>query len=156
MRTSLQPITQNNYEAVCDLDVAEAQQEYVACNMWSLVEAQFNSGYETRAIYTGEKPVGFLMWVKESREKISIWRFMVDQKQQGKGIGRAALQLALQEIRQTPNIEQIEICYNPKNPVAKDFYSSFGFTEMGMDKDNEDMLAIINLTNKTPEEADAI
>lgn len=81
---------------------------------------------------------------------------MVDQKQQGKGIGRAALQLALQEIRQTPNIEQIEICYNPKNPVAKDFYSSFGFTEVGMDKDNEDMLAIINITNKTPEETDAI
>ncbi|GAB2886015.1 GNAT family N-acetyltransferase [Microbulbifer echini] len=147
MVTFLQPITKDNYEAVCDLDVSKEQQKYVACNMWSLVESQFNSEYETRAIYSGESPVGFLMWVKENHEKISIWRFMVDQKHQKKGIGRTALELALHEIRQTPNIKQIEICYNPTNPIAKDFYSSFGFVEIGMDDDNEDMLAIIDLSS---------
>ncbi|WP_444946208.1 GNAT family N-acetyltransferase [Microbulbifer sp. VTAC004] len=147
MATSLRLITKDNYEAVCDLDVALEQQEYVACNLWSLVEAQFNTGYETRAIYFGENPVGFFMWVKENHEKMSIWRFMVDQKYQQKGIGRTALKLALHEIRQTPNIKQIKICYNPKNPVAKDFYSSFGFVEVGIDDDNEDMLAIIDLSN---------
>lgn len=85
MRTSLQPITQNNYEPVYDLDVAEAQQEYVACNMWSLVEAQFNSGYETRAIYTGEKPVGFLMWVKESPEKFLFGDLWLTRSSRGRG-----------------------------------------------------------------------
>ncbi|MEF1301316.1 GNAT family N-acetyltransferase, partial [Vibrio owensii] len=39
----------------------------------------------------------------------------------------------------------IEICYNPTNPVAKPFYSQFGFEEVGMDEDGEDMLAIIEL-----------
>ncbi|MGB0900074.1 MAG: GNAT family N-acetyltransferase, partial [Psychrobium sp.] len=48
MDISLKPITKDNYEAVCDLDVAESQQDFVACNMWSLVEAQFNEGYVTR------------------------------------------------------------------------------------------------------------
>jgi len=147
MTTSLQPITKDNYEAVCDLDVAPEQQKFVSCNMWSLVESQFNTGYETRAIYFGEKPVGFFMWVKENQEKMSIWRFMVDQKYQQKGIGRAALKSALHEIKRAPNIKQIEICYNPANPVAKDFYSSFGFIEVGMDDDNEDMHAIIDFSN---------
>ncbi|UNK15956.1 GNAT family N-acetyltransferase [Paenibacillus sp. N3/727] len=70
---------------------------------------------------------------------------MVDQNYQNNGIGRKALLLALDEIKQTGGLEEIEICYNPNNPVAKDFYASFGFVEVGMDKENEDMLAIIKI-----------
>nr|WP_230537288.1 hypothetical protein [Teredinibacter turnerae] len=29
--------------------------------------------------------------------------------------------------------EKIKICYDPKNPVAKGFYSSFGFVEVGIE-----------------------
>ena len=145
LNVSLQQVTKNNYEQVCDLDVSKEQEDYVACNMWSLVESMFNEGYETRAIYLDNKPVGFFMWVKESRTKVSIWRFMIDHKHQKNGIGRQALNLALAEIKQLANIHEIEICYNPKNPVAKEFYSSFGFIEVGMDEDNEDMLAVITI-----------
>jgi len=138
-------VTKENYEAVCELDVLEVQNDYVACNMWSLVESQFNDGYETRAIYLDGKEVGFFMWVLETTEKVSIWRFMIDHQYQQKGIGRKALNLAINEIKQVSGLKEIEICYNPKNPVAKSFYSSFGFNETGMDEDNEDMLAIIKL-----------
>ena len=145
MKVSLRPVTRNNYEEVCELDVAKEQEEFVACNMWSLVESMFNEGYETKAIYLNEEPVGFFMWVQESKDKVSIWRFMIDIKNQQKGIGRKALSLALDEIKQVPDLKQIEICYNPNNPVAKEFYSSFGFSEVGMDEDGEDMLAIIEI-----------
>lgn len=145
MAVSLRQITKSNYEQVCDLDVSEEQQDYVASNMWSLVESSFNDGYETRAIYLGEEPVGFFMWVTETLSKVSIWRFMIDHKHQKNGIGRIALNLALNEIKLTDGLKEIEICYNPNNPVAKVFYSSFGFVEVGMDDDNEDMLAAITL-----------
>ncbi|MEP1741309.1 MAG: GNAT family N-acetyltransferase [Kangiellaceae bacterium] len=145
MAVSLRRITKSNYEQVGDLDVSEEQQDYVASNMWSLVESSFNDGYETRAIYLGEEPVGFFMWVTETLSKVSIWRFMIDHKHQKNGIGRIALNLALNEIKLTDGLKEIEICYNPNNPVAKAFYSSFGFVEVGMDDDNEDMLAVITL-----------
>lgn len=145
MEVSLRQITKENYESICDLDVAKEQEEYVACNMWSLVESMFNEGHETRAIYLNDEPIGFFMWVQETKDKISIWRFMVDQKHQQKGIGRTALKLALDEIKQVFSLKKIEICYNPKNPVAKDFYSSVGFVEIGMNEDGEDMLAVIDL-----------
>jgi diamine N-acetyltransferase len=145
MNISLEDVTSANYEEVCDLDVTKAQQEYVACNMWSLVEAHYNSGYTCKAIYQNNEPVGFFMWVQETPTKVSIWRFMVDEHHQNKGIGRQALTMAIAEIKTTSKLEQIEICYNPKNPVAKDFYSSFGFEEVGLDEDEEDMLAIINI-----------
>ncbi len=145
MNISLEDITSANYEDVCDLDVTKAQQDYVASNMWSLVEAHYNSGHTCKAIYQNNKPVGFFMWVQEPPTKVSIWRFMVDEHHQNKGIGRQALTMAIAEIKTTSKLEQIEICYNPKNPVAKDFYSSFGFEEVGLDEDEEDMLAIINI-----------
>ncbi len=147
---SLRAITKGNYEAVCDLDVSEQQQDYVACNMWSLVEAQFNSGYSTRAIYLSEQPIGFFMWVQESAHKVSIWRFMIDERYQRQGYGRYALTLAIAEIKEQPQITEIEICYNPSNPVAKQFYSQFGFIEQGMDDDEEDMLALLYIENQTP------
>ncbi|NRD74744.1 GNAT family N-acetyltransferase [Shewanella sp. VB17] len=145
MEVSLRHVTKENYEAVCELDVEKTQEDYVACNMWSLVESMFNEGHESRAIYANDEPIGFLMWVRETTEKISIWRFMVDQKHQKKGIGRKALNLSLAEIRLVSDLKKIEICYNPKNPVAKDFYSDFGFIEVGMDEEDEDMLAVINI-----------
>ncbi|HDM8234062.1 TPA: GNAT family N-acetyltransferase [Vibrio campbellii] len=145
MNVSLREVTKQNYELVCDLDVTRPQEEFVACNMWSLVESFYNEGYVVRAIYLGEEAVGFFMWVYETSDKVSIWRFMIDAKHQNRGIGRVALKLAIEEIKQTPNLKQIEICYNPTNPVAKPFYSHFGFEEVGMDEDGEDMLAIIEL-----------
>ena len=145
MKISLEEIDKSNYEAVCDLDVAESQNEYVACNMWSLVESFYKSRHTCKAIYCENEPVGFFMWVQESPSKIAIWRFMIDIKFQNKGIGRIALMQALNAIKQTVNLEEIEICYNPKNPVAKQFYSSFGFQEVGMDEEEEDMLAVIKL-----------
>mgnify|MGYP003112558885 FL=1 len=145
MEVSLRQVTKENYEEVCELDVTKEQEDYVACNMWSIVESQYNEGYETRVVYMKEEPVGFFMWVKESEIKVSIWRFMVDKKHQQKSIGRVSLNLALAEIKKVSDLQEIEICYNPKNPVAKEFYSSFGFYEVGMDEDDEDMLAVIKL-----------
>ena len=145
MTLSLRPVTADNYEAICDLDVAPEQEAFVACNMWSLVEAAYNDGHITRGIYLNDEAVGFFMWVYETPNKVSIYRFMVDQIHQRKGIGRQAMAMALQEIQQDSNLSCIEICYNPNNPVAKDFYASFGFIEVGMDDDGEDMLAEIQL-----------
>lgn len=145
MNISLRAIDKYNYEAICDLDVSPEQQDLVACNMFSIVESKFNDGYTTRAIYHDDEAVGMLMWVQESIERISIWRFMVDQQFQQQGIGRKALTLALEEIKQTPNLTTIEICYVPSNPVAKSFYASFSFEEIRINEDDGEMLAVIKL-----------
>jgi diamine N-acetyltransferase len=88
VEVSLRQVTKENYEDVCELDVTKEQKNkrtkkqknYVACNMWSIVESNYNEGYETRVIYMKEEPVDFFMWVKESEIKVSIWRFMIDKK----------------------------------------------------------------------------
>ncbi|CRL59388.1 GNAT family N-acetyltransferase [Proteus vulgaris] len=145
MDISLKPITSDNYEEISLLEVEEYQEDYIASNMWSLVEAAYNENYIVRGIYLSDKSVGFFMWVKENPYKITIWRFMIDKVHQNKGLGREALHIALSEIKQDKQINEIEICYNPLNPVAKKFYSSFGFEEIGLDKDGDDMLVVIRV-----------
>ncbi|MGB8641632.1 MAG: GNAT family protein, partial [Nitrososphaeraceae archaeon] len=60
------------------------------------------------------------------------------------GYGRAALNKALEEIRAIPGVSRISIRYMPENPVAKPFYASFGFVEVGRDRDGE-MIVVLKL-----------
>ena len=57
---------------------------------------------------------------------------MIDAKQQGKGYGRQALSLLLEEIRQSPygKVEHCYTSYERTNIVAKKLYESFGFEEV--------------------------
>ncbi|WP_249331917.1 GNAT family N-acetyltransferase [Pseudoalteromonas rubra] len=102
--------------------------------------------YEIRAInYRGEQ-IGLIMWVFEKPHRVSIWRLMVDKTYQQQSIGRQALSAALEEIRSLPEVTEIAICYVPDNPVAKNFYASFGFVETGFDEEEEEMLAEIRIS----------
>ncbi|MGE5778960.1 MAG: GNAT family N-acetyltransferase [Hyphomicrobiales bacterium] len=58
---------------------------------------------------------------------------MIDVKHQGKGYGRAALD----EIKATPGVKKVSIGYMSENAVAKQFYASFGFVEVGRGEDGE-------------------
>lgn len=137
----LKHVTADNWEAVVDLELHDEQEDFVAENAYSLAESKFNPFARPRAIYAGKRIVGFLMYESLEAEgkphEVSIYRFMIDKRHQGKGYGRAALARALDEIRRNSRIRKISICYVPNNPVAKQFYESFGFAEVGRDEDGE-------------------
>jgi diamine N-acetyltransferase len=75
----------------------------------------------------------------------SIYRFMIDRRQQGKGHGRAALAELLKEIQSIPGVKKISICYMASNHQAKQFYANFGFREVGRDRDGE-TIAELNIS----------
>ena len=137
----LRDVTAANRQAVVNLELSPEQQDLVASNAESLDEARSDPDARPRAVYAGERVVGFLMYDAgqpddDPREAL-IYRFMIDRGAQGEGYGRAALAKALDEIRAIPKISKISIGYMPDNPVAKPFYASFGFVEVGTDEDGE-------------------
>jgi diamine N-acetyltransferase len=137
----LEDVTASNWHAVARLKLAPEQEDLVASNLYSIAQAKFDPDARPRAIYAGSELVGFLMYdVWETNDKTreaSIYRFMIDRQHQGKGYGRAALTRALDEIKAVPGIRKVSIGYMPENPVAKPFYGSFGFVEVGTDEDGE-------------------
>jgi diamine N-acetyltransferase len=134
-KVKLKNVTADNWEAVVELVLGAGQEDLVASNLYSVAEAQFDAGARPRAVYAGKRVVGFLMYdvqkTKGKAQDASIYRFMIDRKHQGIGYGRAALSKALEEIRAIPGVNRISICYMPENPVAKPFYASFGFVDVG-------------------------
>jgi diamine N-acetyltransferase len=145
----LQDVTAQNWRAVVSLKLAEDQQRLLASNAYSVAQSKFDEAAQPRAIYAGDTVVGFLMYdvpeVDDADQSVSIYRFMVGLEHQGKGYGRAALNRAIDEIRQIPGIEKITISYVHGNARAKDFYASFGFSELPGKEGDWELVAELKL-----------
>ena len=137
----LKDVTADNWEAVTELKLAKGQKHTVAGNAYSLAESKFNPYAVPRAIYAGKKLVGFIMYEtlheEDEPNTYSIYRFMIDKRQQGKGYGRRALEQVIEEISRKEDCKRITICYVPSNTTAKQFYASIGFKDIGLDEDGE-------------------
>lgn len=149
MTITVRPITEENWDLACDLELLKYQEDYIASNSYSIAQASFYPNFHTRAIYKDEEVIGFLMYVSMEEEgqapgSYAIYRFMVDHRHQGKGHGRSAFGLALEEIAARPGAKTISITYKPDNAVAKNLYASFGFAETCIDAGGE-MNALITL-----------
>ncbi len=157
----LEEVTYKNAWDLLKLKVGKGQEDFVAPNDMSLVEAYLATVGGGQAfpfgIYDDDLPVGFLMISydvddsyegnpKIARKNYGLWRLMIDEKYQRRGYGREALSLALGFIRSFPcgKAEYCYLSYEPENEVAKKLYHEFGFTENG-EYDDEEVVAVLKL-----------
>ena len=91
---------------------------------------------ETKAIYEDDEMVGFVMYGIDEGE-LWIMRYMIDYRHQGKGLGKLALGLIVDEIWKSYTEQQIKISIEPDNIVAKHLYGSLGFIDTDTYEDGE-------------------
>ena len=148
----LEKINAQNVWDLVALKVSESQEDFVAPNETSIIEAYTAIGTGCTAfpfgIFDDKTPVGFLMIGHNEaafdelceddvpeilRNNYTVWRLMIDEKHQQKGYGREAVRLALEFIRTFPcgKAEYCVLSYEPENIIAKKLYASFGFEETG-------------------------
>lgn len=142
---SLEPVGKGNRAPILALELLPEQQGFVASNAESLAEARRDREAIARAVVTHGRVVGFLMYsAPEDEDEAIIYRFMIDRREQGRGLGRAAVAMVLEEIASLAHIRRVSICYEPENAAARRLYASFGFVEKGLDEDGE-MIAMLEL-----------
>ncbi len=139
-------ITENNLSTCVALNPGEANKDFVAPNVRSLAIAYVNqdNGVCTPmpyAIYKDEVMVGFIMMSFLGKDQdndveedtYDIWRFMVDEKYQGKGYGREALMKAIELIKSFPHghANQIILSCASGNKAGNSLYKSVGFKPNG-------------------------
>ncbi|KYF51104.1 hypothetical protein BE08_00620, partial [Sorangium cellulosum] len=131
---SLREITRDNLNAILELSVAEPQKRYVATNAVSLAQAHFAPEAWYRAIYCGDEPAGFVMLEDHSlvspppdKLEIGVWRFMVDQRFQRRGVGRAAMLQVIEHVRRKGLFSSLLLSYVPGPDSPEAFYRSLGF-----------------------------
>jgi len=131
---SLRSIDQNNWEKCIQLKPKQEQQKFIASNLYSIAESQFLSGFVTRAVYFDEELVGFSMYgLDPEDDNYWIYRFMIDERFQGRGYGKDAMQLIIREIeRKNDRTDVIFLGYHPDNEGARQLYAKVGFKETGM------------------------
>jgi len=139
----LQEITEANFSECINLKVSEEQQTFVASNVKSLAQAWlYPNNARPFSIYDDETMVGFLMvdidfhWHGD-KNTAYLWRLMIDEKHQGKGYGKAAVQLAIKYLEENTNPDKIKTAYVPSNESAKRLYESLGFIVNGEVDDGE-------------------
>lgn len=71
---------------------------------------------------------------------------MIDERFQGQGLGRKAMEAVLNYIRTYPcgKADYCWLSYEPKNKAAQSLYSKFGFAENG-EMDGEEVIAVLKL-----------
>ena len=132
MTVTLHPIAKDNYLKCIRLKVSAGQETFVASNAVSLVQAVYEEGAIPRAIYADDTMVGFIMAQYIPAEQMPyIWRLMIDASHQGKGYGKAAMQLMLDHLKAIPGCQRIGISYVPENDTARQLYAALGFIETG-------------------------
>ena len=147
----LRPIDRSNRTTVEELTVRPSQRGFVDGVRESLVEAEESSALRpwTRAVYAGDVPVGFLMLADDVPSHLTaipwryyLWRMLIDHRQQGRGHGRAALDLLCDYLRIRPGADWLytSVVPGPGSPLG--FYRAYGFDETGAWFDHEQVLRL--------------
>jgi diamine N-acetyltransferase len=146
---SLREITADTVIAVVKLQVGEGQDGFVATNAVSLAQALFSPEAWYRAVYLDETLVGFVMVYDESlrpepppRPAVGLWRFMIDGRYQGRGVGAEALRLVIGHVRSKARFETLEVSYVPGDGSPERFYLNAGFRHTGRVEDGEVVLEL--------------
>jgi len=157
----LEKVNGKNVWSILSLRVAKEQENFVASNEISIIEAyiaQTGNGHAFPfGIYEDNTLVGFLMigfdtddyWEDAppiAKGNYTLWRLMIDRRYQRRGYGKAAIGLALEFVKSFPcgKAEYCWLSYEPENAAARKLYHAFGFSETG-DWDGEEMIAVLKL-----------
>ncbi len=147
---TLRPVTGRNLYDVLDLKVADSQTLSVAPNSVSLAEACYQRFAWQRAIYADDTLVGYLLlYDNPEKPEYYLWRLMVDERYQGRGFGRSAVEQLIEYVRGRPGAQELTVSYVPGDGSPQPFYSSFGFVDTGEIHDGENLMRL-DLTDLAP------
>lgn len=128
MDINFREIDKSNYRTCVSLKVGEHQTNYVASNVFSLVQASYEDELYPLGIYNGDEMVGFLLY--DYDEELGGWsfsRFMIDIKHQNKGLGSKALEKFLDFFHNKFPNESLYTSVEINNKIAIKMYEKYGF-----------------------------
>jgi len=146
LKISLRPITEENKLECINLKPRIDQMHFVALNINSLKKAELEPSTKAFGIYFDDIMVGFTLFdISPFEEDGCFWivRFMIDERYQGRGFGKAALKEIISIMKNIEGCNRIRTSHVPGNNVVNKLYKEFGFQETGEKLDGETILDLI-------------
>lgn len=147
MKVQLKRVTRENWEEALNLKVKDMQRKFAPSVAISLAKVYIKPDgdkveYIPFAIFDNERMVGFIMHAYEEDTTDMYWinGFIIDERYQGRGYGRAALSEMLAWIKtRFPHCAEIRLTVFKDNHHARGLYKSFGFLTTGEILGEEDV-----------------
>ena len=99
-----------------------------------------------KAIYAKDDLVGFIMYDLDTEEQqVFIWRFLIDQRYQGKGYGRQTIETVLAMAKEQAKITKVVADYVDGNEPMKKILLDLGFEETGFNKEINEHIMVYQL-----------
>lgn len=150
---TLQEIDRDNWGDIMDLSLRLEQGGLSAPN-FHVIGEYGEPSYVQVGIYSGSQIVGFAMYgFDPDEQQYWIYRLMIDQAEQHKGYGRAALVEIITRLRENPDCDAIYMGHRPENMVGASLLGSFGFRRTGQMLYGE---FITRLDLKNPEQVEKL
>ena len=136
----LRPLDNENFLEVLLLRVKEQQRRFIADNFKSFAQAHFDPDAWLRAIYCDNTPVGLVLLTIEKEEYETLqclgqpylWRLMIAEAYQRKGIGKATMQQVIEEVSKWPEAKDLYLSVVEENKSARKFYLELGFQDLNL------------------------
>ena len=151
MSITLRDITGDNYFQVLELKISPEQEaaKFVAPVVRSLADAWYyrDEGITyPKAIYAKDDLVGFIMYDLDPEEQqVFIWRFLIDQRYQGKGYGRQTIEAVVEMAKEQAQMTKVVADYVDGNEPMKKILLDLGFEETGFDQDSKEHIMVYQL-----------
>lgn len=128
----LREIHLGNLDEVAELRVATGQMELVADNAYSIAQALLDPEGDCRAAYEENHAVGFYYTrLLDEGRRLYLCRFMVDHRQQGRGLGRKILRELLNAAFASEHLQCVDLAVSRYPGSAEAFYERCGFLPTG-------------------------
>ena len=133
MDLKLVPVTGDNWRSAAFLTTdpekrMTLEEQWIASNVFSLLQCQYEKDWDCRLMMDGDKAVGFVFYgYWEERDHYLLCRYMIDAAEQGKGYGTAFLPLVVEQIRSQYGCRDVYVSVNEENTRAVSLYQKAGF-----------------------------
>jgi RimJ/RimL family protein N-acetyltransferase len=136
---TLEEITPDNLDAVYRLRTHRSQEAFVAPVPRSIAQGTYPGEHEghpieswMRAVYADGEPVGFVIVAQKTSDQPIpfLWRLLVDREHQGRGVGRRALDLVVEDARRR-GASDLDVSWHPGKGSPEGFYLAYGFVPTG-------------------------
>ena len=133
----LRPVDDTNRDRLCELRLGPGQDRFVTSVADSMAEALDDPGGKAIqwGAYDGDLPVGFVMISDEvdGDEYFPqfLWKLLIDERYQGRGYGRAAVDRVVDYFRSRPGVDRLltSCVVGEGGPLG--FYERYGFVQTG-------------------------
>lgn len=138
-RISLVAVTDENWREVADVAPRDDQRDFVAPTAARYLLLSMREGvWHSLGIRADDIVVGHVMWAWDDEDGMPwVGGLVVDAKEQGRGVGRAAMVTLLRWLFARPDTNAVRLSYQAENGAAKAMYAGLGFVETGLDVDDE-------------------